>query len=140
MQRLDQIKQNKSSQTCLQKSSMLKKAISKQKERMILQWSKLDVNVSSQDIINNYELYVWVSKNPVNILLNALFIKVGKEAWVYWLQRYPCKTKCQKSIDLCTQYLKRNNITNEEYKILTNFHICWWQRDTLRHIHTVIKK
>lgn len=80
MQRLDQIKQNKSSQTCLQKSPMLKKAISKQNVRMTLQWSKLDVKVSSQDIINNYELYMWVWKNPVNILLNALFIKVGKEA------------------------------------------------------------
>lgn len=60
------------------------KAISKQNERMTLHWSKLDIEVASQDIINNYELYTWVWKNPVNIPLNVLLLlfKIGKEAYI----------------------------------------------------------
>lgn len=51
-------KQNKSSQTFLKKSSMLKNVISKQNEGMILCWSQLDLKDIFKDIINNYEFYM----------------------------------------------------------------------------------
>lgn len=57
--------------------------------------------------------------------VRCIIYQNGEEAWVHWCQSAPCKIKCEKTIDVLIQHLKRNNITNKEYTIKTNFDISW---------------